>query len=96
MSKVIICLCIILYTLVLCDVIVVCDYVHIYTVTYVTDIVLKIDYRRANKTLSGVTNGNWRYMYIYMYMVHARYFSSAGSVLYNVGVVKCQAISKTE
>ena len=51
MSKVIICLCIVLYTLVLCDVIVVCDYVHIYTVTYVTDI-----YWQASKTLSRVTN----------------------------------------
>ena len=32
---------------------------------------------------------------IYIIMVRARHFSSAGPVLGNVGVVKCQAISKT-
>ena len=45
-----------------------------------------------SKTLSGVTNGNRRYMYVYL--VCARYVSSMGLVLRNVGVVKCQAISK--
>ena len=31
---------------------------------------------------------------IYIYMVRARHFSIAGPVVRNVGVVKCQAISK--
>ena len=39
-----------------------------------------------SETISGVTNGNW----IYIYMVRARHFSSAGVVLHNVGEVKCQ------
>ena len=49
-----------------------------------------------SETLSGVTNGNQNmYICVYIYnMVHARHFSSAGPVLRNVGVVKCQAISK--
>ena len=49
---------------------------------------------RASETLSGVTNGNRRYIYIYIYMVRARYFSSAGLVLRNVGGVKCQPFLK--
>ena len=42
----------------------------------------------ASETLSGVTNGNQ--IYIYIYMVRARHFSIAGPVLRNVGGVKCQ------
>ena len=53
-----------------------------------------LDWRasEASETLSGVTNGNRRYIYIYM--VHARHFSSAGPVLHNVGGVKCQLFLK--
>ena len=40
----------------------------------------------ASEKLSGVTNGNR----IYIYMVRARHFSSAGPVSRNVGGVKCQ------
>ena len=46
----------------------------------------------ASETLSGVTNGNRRYIYIYM--VRARHFSSAGPVVRNVGGVKCQPFLK--
>ena len=42
----------------------------------------------ASETLSGVTNGNRRYM------VRARHFSSAGPVLRNVGGVKCEPFLK--
>ena len=34
------------------------------------------------------------YIYVYIYMVHARHFSSAGLVLRNVGGVKCQPFLK--
>ena len=34
------------------------------------------------------------YIYIYIYMVHARHFSSVGSVVRNVGGVKCQPFLK--
>ena len=44
----------------------------------------------ASETLSGVTNGNRRYIY----MVRARHFSSAGPVLRNVGGVKCEPFLK--
>ena len=44
----------------------------------------------ASETLSGVTNGNQRYIY----MVRARHFSSAGPVLRNVGGVKCEPFLK--
>ena len=47
---------------------------------------------RASETLSGVTNGNRRYIYIYM--VRARHFSSTGPELHNVGGVKCHLFLK--
>ena len=47
-----------------------------------------------SETLSGVTNGNRRYIYIYIYMVRARHFCSAGPVLRNVGGVKCEPFLK--
>ena len=45
---------------------------------------------QASETLSGVTNGNW----IYVYMVRASHFSSAGPVVFNIGGVKCQPFLK--
>ena len=42
----------------------------------------------ASETLSGITNGNWRYILIYIY------FSSTGPVLRNVEGVKCQPFLK--
>ena len=42
-------------------------------------------------TLSGVTNGNWRYIYIKYVRPH---FSSAVPGLFNVGGVKCQTFLK--
>ena len=44
----------------------------------------------ASNTISAVTNGNWRYIYL----VWARHFSSAGLEVSNVGGVKCQLILK--
>ena len=43
----------------------------------------------ASRTLSGVTNGNWSYIYIYIWFVRPQ-FSSVGMALCNVGEVKCQ------
>ena len=45
---------------------------------------------KASETLSGGTNGNR--IYIYIYMVRAIHFSSAGPVIRNVGEVKCQPV----
>ena len=45
---------------------------------------------RSERDISGVTNGNRRYIY----MARARHFSSAGSVLRNVGGVKCEPFLK--
>ena len=50
----------------------------------------------ASETLSGVTNGNRRYIiiYIYVYMIRETHFSSAVLGLRNVGGVKCQLFLK--
>ena len=47
---------------------------------------------RTSETLSGVKNGNRKYIYIYM--VRARHFSSVGPVVHNVGGVKSQPFLK--
>ena len=48
----------------------------------------------ASETLSGVTNGNQKYNFIYIYMVRETHFSSTVLGLRNVGGVKCQLFLK--
>ena len=47
-----------------------------------------------SETLSGVTNGNRRYIYIYIYMVRETHFSNAVLGLHNVGGIKYQPFLK--
>ena len=49
--------------------------------------------KRSEETLSGVTNGNRRYIYIYIWYVRPL-FSSVVLGLCNVGGIKCQPFQK--